>query len=87
MRTSFVVVFLLFPLTGFCQTNTKALLLEQFKTMHNKADWFVPVNTAIDGLTPVPAAPFSGNNDETFAPATQAEWEQAARLLEPGEGR
>lgn len=44
----------------------------------------MPVNTAIDGLTPVPAAPFSGNNDETFA---QAEWEQAARLLEPGEGR
>jgi uncharacterized damage-inducible protein DinB len=29
----------------------KSVLLEQLKTTHNKKEWFVPVNTAIDGLT------------------------------------
>ncbi|MEP6749100.1 MAG: DinB family protein, partial [Bacteroidota bacterium] len=29
----------------------KSVLLEQLKTTHNKKDWFVPVNTAVEGLT------------------------------------
>lgn len=116
MRTSFVLVFLLFSLHGMSQTTTKAILLEQLKTTHNKADWFVPVNTAIDGLTPAQAnwkdssgnhsiaqlvnhlifwdlnqlqkfkgeqaAPFNGNNDETFAPASQAEWELTVKRID-----
>src|ERR1700712_1963405 len=32
-------------------TTLKAVLLEQLKTTHNKKDWFVPVNTAVEGLT------------------------------------
>ncbi len=29
----------------------KAVLLEQLKTTHNQEDWFVPVKSAIAGLT------------------------------------
>lgn len=29
----------------------RSLLLHELQTTHNKADWFVPINTAIDGLT------------------------------------
>ncbi|PWU05044.1 MAG: DinB family protein [Bacteroidetes bacterium] len=36
--------------TGSAPT-LRSLLLEQLKTTHNKKDWFVPVNTAIEGLT------------------------------------
>ena len=30
----------------------KSILLEQLKTTHNVKEWFVPVNIALDGLTP-----------------------------------
>src|SRR5947207_834198 len=30
----------------------KSILLEQIKTVHNQKDWFVPVNIAVEGLTP-----------------------------------
>jgi hypothetical protein len=29
----------------------RSLLLHELKSTHNEADWFVPVNTAVDGLT------------------------------------
>lgn len=34
----------------------KAVLLEQLQTTHNKAEWFVPANTAVAGLTPAQAS-------------------------------
>jgi uncharacterized damage-inducible protein DinB len=46
------------PLAGKAQTpdqkgpkDLRGILLELLKTTHNKADWFVPGNTAIAGLT------------------------------------
>lgn len=33
------------------QASTKAILLDQLKRTHNVKDWFVPVNTAVEGLT------------------------------------
>jgi uncharacterized damage-inducible protein DinB len=30
----------------------KSILLEQLRTVHNQKDWFVPVNIAVEGLTP-----------------------------------
>jgi hypothetical protein len=49
--------FLLFNLSfAFAQNKPaptlKTVLLEQLKTTHNKKEWFVPVNTALEGLTP-----------------------------------
>ena len=32
-------------------TTLRGVLLEQLKTTHNVKDWFVPANTAVDGLT------------------------------------
>ncbi len=32
--------------------NLRSILLEQLRSTHNKAEWFVPVNTAVAGLTP-----------------------------------
>jgi hypothetical protein len=29
----------------------RSLLLHELRTTHNEADWFVPINTAVDGLT------------------------------------
>jgi hypothetical protein len=29
----------------------RSLLMHELQTTHNKADWFVPINTAVDGLT------------------------------------
>ena len=29
----------------------RSLLVHELETTHNKADWFVPINTAIDGMT------------------------------------
>ena len=29
----------------------KSILLDQLRSTHNKAEWFVPANTAVDGLT------------------------------------
>ncbi|MGC4035279.1 MAG: DinB family protein [Chitinophagaceae bacterium] len=41
---------------SFCQTKTtptlKSILLEQLKSTHNVKDWFVPVNIALEDLTP-----------------------------------
>src|ERR1700733_8112453 len=48
---------LLCNIVAFCYAQTataptlKSILIEQLKTTHNKKEWFVPVNTAVDGLT------------------------------------
>jgi uncharacterized damage-inducible protein DinB len=34
----------------------KSILLEQLRTTHNQKDWFVPANTAVEGLTPEQAS-------------------------------
>ena len=34
----------------------KSVLLEQLRETHNKAEWFVPANTAVAGLTPAQAS-------------------------------
>jgi uncharacterized damage-inducible protein DinB len=54
-----LIALLLCPLT-LAQAQTpakpaptlKSLLLAQLRSTHNKAEWFVPVNTAVAGLTP-----------------------------------
>lgn len=53
---SVLTVFLSFTFYAlFAQTDSaptlKSILLEQLRTTHNVKDWFVPPNTAIEGLT------------------------------------
>jgi len=52
MKMIFVLPLLLLPFNSLCQSSSiKSVLLQQLKTTHNKAEWFVPVNTAVEGLT------------------------------------
>lgn len=49
-RFGFVVLPLLAASALSGQT-LKSILLDQLRSTHNKAEWFVPVNTAVEGLT------------------------------------
>ena len=40
----------------------KSILLEQLRSTHNKAEWFVPANTAVDGLSAEQASWTDGKN-------------------------
>jgi DinB superfamily len=55
MKKSLLALLICLPVFSFAQSNPastiKSVLLEQLKTTHNKKDWFVPVNTAVEGLT------------------------------------
>ena len=52
---TFFVLVLMFSVLGYAQdqkpATLRSILLHQLQTTHNKADWFVPINTAVDGLT------------------------------------
>lgn len=37
-------------------TTLRGVLLEQLRTTHNREDWFVPANIAVEGLTPEQAS-------------------------------
>jgi DinB superfamily len=54
MKKLFIVAIAFVLLTvsenSFSQT-LKSVLLEQLKTTHNKKNWFVPVNIALEGVT------------------------------------
>jgi DinB superfamily len=51
------VLILLFGLQGLAQNQQqkpatlRSILLHELHTTHTEADWFVPINTAVDGLT------------------------------------
>jgi hypothetical protein len=52
-----VVVAVSFTLPSFAQNQQqpatlRSILLHELYTTHNKADWFVPIDVAVDGLTP-----------------------------------
>lgn len=55
MKYLFAFIILFQALAVKAQTNAaptlKSILIEQLKTSHNVKDWFVPVDTAIAGLT------------------------------------
>lgn len=56
MKKVFIAILLFAAIKSYTQNNPpaslKTILLEQLKTTHNVKDWFVPVDTAIAGLTP-----------------------------------
>ena len=56
MKKLFATAFILVLVLGSDQEGNaqslKTVLVEQLKTTHNKKDWFVPVNIALEGLTP-----------------------------------
>jgi hypothetical protein len=55
MKQLLLVVLICKMSFSFAQKTTaptlRSVLIEQLKTTHNKKEWFVPVNTAVEGLT------------------------------------
>jgi uncharacterized damage-inducible protein DinB len=56
MKFPFLLLTLALTLPAFSQDQKptptlKSILLEQLRSTHNKAEWFVPANTAVEGLT------------------------------------
>ena len=48
----------------------KSILLEQLRSTHNKAEWFVPANTAVEGLTPEQASWTDGKGNHSIGQLT-----------------
>jgi len=44
----------------------KSVLLEQLRTTHNQKEWFVPANTAVEGLTPDQASWLDGKGNHSI---------------------
>jgi uncharacterized damage-inducible protein DinB len=57
MKTITMLFLLSMAVTAYAQesqshpTDLRSVLLEQLQTTHNKKDWYVPVNVAVEGLT------------------------------------
>jgi len=75
MKKLVVVLVLSLSLHGFAQnqkapTTLKGVLLEQLRTTHNQKDWFVPVNTAVEGVTPEQANWTDGKGNHSIGQLT-----------------
>jgi uncharacterized damage-inducible protein DinB len=55
-------------------TSVKSVLLEQLRSTHNQAGWFVPVNTAVDGLSAEQAAWTDGKGNHSVGQLTYHIW-------------
>lgn len=65
----------------------KQTLLDQLRSTHNKAGWFVPLNTAVAGLTPAQAnwTDKSGNHSVGQLAYHLLYWDRASLLKFKGE--
>jgi hypothetical protein len=48
----------------------KSILLAQLRSTHNNAEWFVPANTAVEGLTPEQASWTDGKGNHSVGQLT-----------------
>jgi uncharacterized damage-inducible protein DinB len=69
------------------QPTLKSILLEQLRSTHNKAEWFVPANTAVAGLTAEQANWTDGKGNHSIGQLTThlIFWDH--RTLEQFEGK
>ena len=71
MKHFFITALIVMTFTAISQNNTaptlKSILLEQLRTTHNVKDWFVPVDTAVEGLTAAQANWKDGSENHSIA--------------------
>jgi len=67
-------------------TDLRGVLLEQLRTTHNEADWFVPAKTAVDGLTAEQAKWTPGKGDHSVGQLAYHIWFWDARALSDFKG-
>jgi uncharacterized damage-inducible protein DinB len=69
MKRMLIFCLALLPCAVAAQTQKPAtlrsILLEELKTTHNEKDWFVPVNGALEGLTPEQASWTDGKGNHS----------------------
>jgi uncharacterized damage-inducible protein DinB len=75
MKTMGAFLVLLLSSLAFAQTKPapttlRGVLLEQLQSTHNRNDWFVSVDTAVDGLTPEQANWKEGNGNHSVGQLT-----------------
>jgi uncharacterized damage-inducible protein DinB len=91
MKKFVVVLVLSFSLHGFAQNQKpatlKSILLEQLRTTHNQKEWFVPIDVAIDGVTPEQANWTDGKGNHSIGQLTYhlLYWNQRALAEFKGE--
>ena len=60
MKTVIALFVLSLPFAALAQNNKpvtlRSILLEQLRTTHSAKDWFVPIDVAVEGLTPEQAS-------------------------------
>lgn len=70
MKTLFFTIVLFITTVTYSQTKApatlKSILLEQLRTTHNAKDWFVPVNIALEGVTPEQAKWTDGSGNHSI---------------------
>ena len=62
-------------------TDLRGVLLEQLRTTHNEADWFVPAKTAVEGLTAEQARWSPGKGNHSVGQLAYHLWFWDARAL------
>jgi hypothetical protein len=75
MKRIALLLLMSLPLCGHSQnqkqpTTLKGVLLEQLQTTHNKEDWFVPANIAVQGMTAEQARWSPGNGQHSVGQLT-----------------
>jgi uncharacterized damage-inducible protein DinB len=70
MRNTILLILLIVFINAGAQTSKKptlkSILLEQLHTTHDVKDWFVPVNIALDGITPEQAKWKDGSGNHSI---------------------
>jgi len=67
-------------------TDLRGVLLEQLRTTHNEADWFVPAKTAVEGLTADQARWSPGKGNHSVGQLAYHLWFWDARALSDFKG-
>lgn len=86
MRRLLLLLLFAAPLSAVAQnkkppTDLRGMLLEQLRTTHNEADWFVPAKTAVDGLTAEQAKWSPGKGNHSVGQLAYHIWFWDARSL------
>ena len=67
-------------------TDLRGVLLQQLRTTHNEANWFVPAKTAVDGLTAEQASWSPGKGNHSVGQLAYHLWFWNARALSDFKG-
>jgi DinB superfamily len=91
MKRRLPLLLLLLPLAALAQdkknpTDLRGVLLQQLRTTHSEANWFVPAKTAVDGLTAEQASWSPGKGEHSAGQLAYHLWFWDARALSDFKG-